>query len=71
MESIQYIDFNMDAFVKESMLAMHYSKGGLTLEELRDMPFDIYEMYVKEAIRIQEDMKSGNEKMRKGETENG
>lgn len=55
MRSLQYIDYNMDAFVKESMLAMHYSKGGLTEEGLREMPFDIFELYVNEALRIQKE----------------
>lgn len=54
MGAIKYIDFTWDALVQESYVAMTYSKGGLTSEELKSMPFDKYEKYIKEAIRIQE-----------------
>ena len=51
--SFKYIDFNKDIFVKESVLVMTYTKGGVTLKNLELMPFVDYEKYLQEAIRIQ------------------
>jgi hypothetical protein len=61
MQSLAYIDYSREAFVKESMLVMHYSKGGLTVGDLERMPFNIFEMYVDEAIRIQNEQTKNNE----------
>lgn len=68
MRSLQYIDYSIDVFIKESMLVMHYSKGGLNLSDLESMPFDIFEKYVDEAVRIQElMMKDSNQELRRGD----
>ena len=37
---------------------MHYTKGGMTRKELLEMPFDDMDMYIKEALRIQEESNS-------------
>lgn len=39
---------------------MHYTNGGLTYSDLLNLPFDRYEEYVKEAIRIQPKEEDGN-----------
>lgn len=68
MRSIQYIDYSIDIFIKEAMLVMHYSKGGLDLKEIERMPFDIFEKFVDEANRIQDLMSDNKDpEIRKGE----
>ena len=53
------------------MLVMHYSKGGLTLEELKEMPFNIFEKFIDEAIRIQNEQNNNENKIRRGEKKDG
>lgn len=56
--AIEYIDFSWEVFIKESFLVMTYTKGGITMEQLEQMPFDRYEKCVNEAIRIQNEATS-------------
>ena len=52
--SLQHIDFNFDIFIQEAFLVGVWSKGGIQMKDLESMPFDRYELAVKEALRIQE-----------------
>lgn len=49
--------------MQEAFLIMYYSKGGFTHKELSELKFDLYEIAVKEALRIQtlENKKQGPE----------
>lgn len=40
--------------MKEAFLIMNYSKGGMNYDNIINLPFDIYELSVNEANRIQE-----------------
>jgi hypothetical protein len=64
VDAFKYIDFNYEILTKESCLVMYYTKGGLPLSELGKLPFNRYEMFVEEAIRIQEEI---NKKPKEGE----
>ena len=52
--SFLYIDYDKRSFIKESVLVMYYTKGGLQQERLESIPFDDFTLYVEEANRIQE-----------------
>ena len=67
IESLQYLDYTTDMFVKESMLVMYFSKGGLDYKSLRDMPFDTFEKFVDESVRIQNENQNNNGKLRRGD----
>jgi len=54
-EALQYIDFGYTELIKECFLVMHFSKGGVSFKELKELEFDKYEMFVKEALRIQKE----------------
>lgn len=53
--SILFLDYDRRDFVRESFIAMFYSKGGLTAEYLERIPFDFFQEYVKEGFRIQKE----------------
>jgi len=53
MSGFRLIDIEWKSIIKESFLIMVMSKGGFTFDQLMDMPFDVYEQCVSEAIRIQ------------------
>jgi hypothetical protein len=74
MDAWNYIDFDFDMFIKESVLVMYYTKGGISLKELRELPFHLYEKYVEEAIRIQDMMnkkKPSENNLLRGEENHG
>jgi len=56
LEAIKFIDFTKENFIKESFLIMYYTKGGINKKELDGMPFDEYEIWLKEAIIVQENL---------------
>ena len=58
--SFLYIDYDKRSFIKESVLVMYYTKGGLQQERLESMPFDDFMLYVEEANRIQEQQNEDN-----------
>jgi hypothetical protein len=53
VKGIGFIDYDLSAYIKESFLVMHYTKGGLSIDELDHIPFDEFRMWVGEAVRIQ------------------
>jgi len=53
-ESLCYIDYTKEIFVKEAFLIMYYSKGGLNLTMLENMDLSYFHLFLKEAERIQE-----------------
>lgn len=59
-DAFYFIDFSTEVLVKESFLVMYYTKGGVTLKELKNLPFNEYEMFVKEALRLQKLEEQGN-----------
>jgi len=52
LNSMNYLDFSKEALLIESFMIGHYSKGGFSYDVLKDLPFNEYEILVKEAIRV-------------------
>lgn len=60
-QSIQYIDYSIEDLTREYFLIAHYSKGGYSFNEIKDMDFKTFMKVLKEASRIQdEEFKSVN-----------
>jgi len=55
-DAIRYIDFTKDIFIRESVVMMYYTKGGLDIQTIFDLPFNEYEVYLDEAIKIQKQL---------------
>lgn len=53
IDAIRFVDYDVESYIKESFLVMHYTKGGLNLKDLDIMPFDEFRIWIKEATRIQ------------------
>jgi len=52
-KSLAYIDYTKEIFIKEAFLIMFYTKGGINLTLLENMPFDDFFLFLQEAERIQ------------------
>lgn len=61
MDSLLFIDYDKRAFIKESFLVMHYSKGGFSQKALNEIPFDDFKLCVEEAVRIQDMQEENND----------
>ena len=57
---LNYIDYDKLAFIQESVLIMYYTKGGMDLRTLEEIPFQDFLLYVTEAKRI-ENLQSSEE----------
>lgn len=55
-DALLYLDIDLDNYIRESFLIMHYSKGGITKKELAEMSFKIFEKYLRIALEIQTEM---------------
>ena len=55
MPSLEYIDFDIKMLIQESYAASFYSKGGFDFNTLKDLPFDDYEIVIKETVRVKEE----------------
>jgi len=53
IDAFRLIDYNKEEFLKENMLCMVISHGGISHESLCSMSFDTHQYYVKEATEIQ------------------
>jgi hypothetical protein len=51
-DSIQYIDFNYDCFIEESLAIMQVTYGGFDFKTLYAMPFDLYNRVAKRANEL-------------------
>lgn len=49
------MDFYFESLIQEAFLISYQSKGGFTFDNVCEMPFDLYEITLREAMRIQSD----------------
>jgi len=53
-DSFQYIDFTEDIFIQESFAIMQITEGAIGFLELKNMDFKMYEIVIRECIKINE-----------------
>lgn len=55
------VDYNKETYIKESIMIMYYTKGGVTKKDIDNMSLDEIDMYLKEVSRIQSESMKGIE----------
>lgn len=69
-DSIKYIDYTQEEFIQENVLIMNITHGGVGYTECCSMPFDIHQKYVKESVRLQNEINNKMEDLNE-DTYNG
>ena len=54
MECLSYIDVDMQSFLVECATIGFWTKGAFPFPSLKELPFDEFEIVLKESLRIQE-----------------